>query len=210
MDSRLEAINAVKKDSSFLYAEATMVSREEAAQVACELLQGEIIRWSMECQSPIDSIKACKLSEMADTMVVRRASLYRVFSYINKIRLKATTQPEKRDSTLLNCKTKETLMRKFSLKKDNGVLRKILHARNFFELQEIMEPLKKSGEIVDYGKYASMKNPADCYLIVYDPAGNICAWLDKGADLRRNLKTGKDDSVMNYRGCGAIWFVIKE
>jgi hypothetical protein len=121
-----------------------------------------------------------------------------------------SSSPEKRDSSLLNEKTKETLMRKFALKKDNGVLKKILHAKNFFELREIMEPLKERGDIVDYGKYASMKNPADCYLIVYDPAGNICAWLDKGSDTRRNLKTGKEDTVKNYRGCGAIWFIIKE
>ena len=209
-DSRLEAINAVKKDTAFLYAEATMASKEEAAQVAYELLQGEIIRWSEEKHIPIDSITACRLSEMADTMVTRRATLHRVFCYISKIRIMPSASTEKRDSSLLNDKTKEMLLRKFSFKKDKGVLRKILHARNFFELREIMEPLKESGDIVDYGKYASMKNPKDCYLIVYDPAGNICAWLDKGSDLRRNLKTGKDDSVKNYRGCGAIWFIIKE
>ena len=209
-DSRLEAINAVKKDTAFLYAEATMASKEEAAQVACELLQGEIIRWSEEKRIPIDSITACKLSATADTMVAQRAALHRVFCYINKDRIMPLASPEKRDSSLLNEKTKETLMRKFALKKDNGVLKKILHAKNFFELREIMEPLKERGDIVDYGKYASMKNPADCYLIVYDPAGNICAWLDKGSDTRRNLKTGKEDTVKNYRGCGAIWFIIKE
>ena len=90
------------------------------------------------------------------------------------------------------------------------VLEKIKRARNFFELKDIMEPLKKQGDIIDYGKYATIQNPAECYLIVYDPAGNIKALLGKGEENRQNLKTGKADSISNYRGYGAIWFTIKE
>lgn len=73
-----------------------------------------------------------------------------------------------------------------------------------------MEPLKEKGEITGYGKYATAKDPAICYLVVYDPAGNLVAWLGKGESVRKNLKTGKNDSEKNYRGCGAIWFTIKE
>ena len=90
------------------------------------------------------------------------------------------------------------------------VIEQIKKAKNFFELKQIMEPLKEKGDILDYGKYASAEKPEDCYLVVYDPAGNIKALLGKGEDLRQNLKTGKDDSIKNYRGCGAIWFTIKE
>ena len=73
-----------------------------------------------------------------------------------------------------------------------------------------MQPLKAEGKILDYGKYATAKAPELCYLIVYDPAGNIRALLGKGKDKRKNLKTGKDDNIGNYRGCGAIWFTLKE
>ena len=73
-----------------------------------------------------------------------------------------------------------------------------------------MQPLKENGDIIDYGKFATAEHPELCYLIVYDPAGNICALLGKGEDVRPNLKTGRDDSIKNYRGCGAIWFTLKE
>ena len=66
------------------------------------------------------------------------------------------------------------------------------------------------GDIIDYGKFATAKEPEQCYLIVYDPAGNICALLGKGQRVRQNLKTGHDDSIENYRGCGAIWFTLRE
>ena len=74
----------------------------------------------------------------------------------------------------------------------------------------IIYPLKENGDILDYGKYATAEHPELCYLIVYDPVGNICALLGKGTDVRKNLKTGKDDSIKNYRGCGAIWFTLRE
>lgn len=85
-------------------------------------------------------------------------------------------------------------------------LRQIQSLRSFFDLEKVMKPLKQQGVIADYGKYQTLKNPAEAYLIIYDPAGNIRAVLGQGTDTRPNLKTHADDSLKNYRGCGAIWF----
>ena len=219
MDQRLEDINAVKRDTAYLYAEATMKTQAEAAKVANELLQEEIIRWSTEQLQPIDSISAIQMSLQADTMVMRRAEMFRVFTYIKKEQILLGPQKdekpeiveaiEPKDSTLLTDSARQILFRRFLPPKDHSVLKKILGAKNFFELKDIMEPLKKSGEITAYGKYATIQNPQDCYLIIYDPAGNICALLDKGGDPRKNLKTGKKETIQSYRGCGAIWFTLK-
>lgn len=102
-----------------------------------------------------------------------------------------------------------TLLRNNFLGRKDGVIEQIKKAKNFFELKTIMEPLKKKGYILDYGKYATAKDPENCYLIVYDPAGNIKALLGKGSEERMNLNTGKLDGIENYHGCGAIWFKIK-
>lgn len=216
MDRRLEDINTVKRDTTYLYAEATMKTQADAAKVANELLQEELIRWSAEQQQPIDSLTAIQLSQQADTMVTRRAEMYRVFTYMKKDQIlsgpqkaEMTVTKEPRDSSLLTDSAKQILFRRFLPPRDHGVLKKILGAKNFFELKDIMEPLKKSGEITAYGKYATIQNPQDCYLIIYDPAGNICALLDKGGDPRKNLKTGKKETIQHYRGCGAIWFTLK-
>ena len=98
----------------------------------------------------------------------------------------------------------------FGNRKKSDALMRLKEAKDFFELKEIMQPLKEKGEIIDYGKYATAKNPELCYLIIYDPAGNIKALLGKGKDKRQNLKTGQEDSISNYRGCGAIWFLLNE
>ena len=212
MDSKLEDINAIKKSNEFLYAEATMPTPAGADSTARQMLHEEIIRWTTEeLQEPMDSLSALRLCEEADTMITCRANMFRVFTFIRKNKVSPMFKLQTDEPSLLNDSTKKNLMLRFGNQRkiDNGTLQRIMKARNFFELKEIMEPLKEKGHIIDYGKYATAKNPDECYLIVYDPAGNIKAWLDKGKDPRKNLKTQKPDSISNYRGCGAIWFTIK-
>ena len=210
-DKRLDEINSIKKNLDYLYAEATKKTIEEATLVSRSMLYEEIIRCLHEKQIIIDSMKAMKLSMQADTIMTRRADMYRVFSYIKKNAF--TTYLLPKDSTLVNDSVMIILSHHFLNKNiinNNSIIQKIMKARNFFELREIMKPLKENGEIIDYGKYASAANLKDSYLIIYDQAGNIKAWLGKGDNIRMNLKTRKEDSVKNYHGCGAIWFRIRE
>lgn len=221
-NDRAADIIAIKKSPDFLSAEATMKTANEAMTVARDLLRDEIIRWTTdELKNPMDSVEAQRLSEKADTMTTERVDMMRVFVYIDKASVGAPTpapvpetaiEPEGKN-TLLSDSARQIILQRFSPKKTivrQGVIRKMMRARNFFELKDVMEPLKKSGEITGYGKYATAQNPALCYLIVYDPAGNLVAWLGKGEENRKNLKTGKTESIRDYRGCGAIWFTINE
>ena len=213
MDIKLEDINAIKKISEFLYAEATMPTPNGADSTARQMLHEEIIRWTTEeLQEPADSLSALRLCEEADTMMTCRANMFRVFTYIRKNTVSPMFKLQAEEPSLLDDSTKKNLMRRFGNQKKTGygTLQEIMKARNFFELKAIMEPLKEKGDILDYGKYATIVNPDVCYLIVYDPAGNIKAWLDKGKDPRKNLKTQKPDAISNYRGCGAIWFTLNE
>lgn len=92
---------------------------------------------------------------------------------------------------------------------NNATLEKIKSLKSFTELRGTLVPLKQQGEITAYGKYSTMTEPEESYLIIYDPNGRIRAILSKGDKTRKNLNTGKDDSIKNYRGCGAIWFKLK-
>ena len=229
-DWRLEKINSIKKNKNFLYGEATVSSLELATSLAYEQLQKEVFAWSQN-----DSITIKDINCMADTIMVRIINVYRVFAYVEKSKLLPATADSLQVDTIPVAK--EPLVKKASIKKDSSLItdsvRQVIHkrffgqegkkrqrqndallrikkAKNFFELKEIMLPLKEKGDIIDYGKYATAQHPEQCYLIVYDPAGNICALLGKGKEERQNLKTGKKDSIKNYRGCGAIWFTLRE
>jgi len=260
LDIRQQNINRIKKSKAFLYSDVTMKAQENAVSQAYEQIQVEIINWASErSQKKITNIPVTELNKIVDTIMVRRAEMYRVVAFVRKDKVAATfkewkitlvkeldTDPrqepeetmelsdtiaqenysEKIDSVASmhkrdSLKTEEkkdslvsdkviSLLKNNYLGKKGGVIEQINKAKNFFELKQIMEPLKQKGDILDYGKYATANNPENCYLIVYDPAGNIKALLDKGEKVRKNLKTGKEDSIKNYRGCGAIWFTIKE
>ena len=262
LDKRQTKINSIKKSKEYLYSDITMSSREDANSQAVELLQNEIIAWAKDRaeNKKAEPVSPIEINKLIDTIMVRRANMYRVFAYVKKVKLvplfsewnlvllddkdsddgneieglpeddkkdqayksgdtepkvspepadtiKSQT-PEKKD-TLVN-KDIRTILKNSFWGKKGGVIEQIKKAKNFFELKQIMEPLKEKGDIKAYGKYATAKKPEECYLVVYDPAGNIKALLGKGDKVRQNLKTGKDDSIKNYRGCGAIWFTINE
>lgn len=182
MDENTRRINAIKMDTTFLYADVTMHSQEEAMNRAYELLQKDIMDWAANaCISHLPP-----LTSHLSSIITRRVDKFRVFAYISKDSLLQLSQENKEEA-----------------------IERIKRAKTFFELKNIMEPLKQSGDIADYGKYATMKDPEKCYLIVYDVAGNILALLGKGNDERWNLTADMNDNMSNYRGCGAIWFILK-
>ena len=259
LDIRQQNINRIKKSKAFLYSDVTMKTQEDAVSHAYEQIQVEIMNWASErSKKKLSNISVIELNKIVDTIMVRRAEMYRVVAYVRKSKVAATfkdwqinlvkeldTDPKqeqeepkeqqdtiemtlgseaidsiaiaRNDTTMIHEKKDSLVSKKvLNLLKNNylgrkgGVIEQIRKAKNFFELKQIMEPLKQKGEIIDYGKYDTAKKPEDCYLIVYDPAGNIKAFLGKGEKVRWNLKTGKEDSIKNYRGCGAIWFTINE
>lgn len=225
IDEQLERINTIKKNKDvYLFGDATMATQEEATSLAYEKLQKEVLDWAQRDNVKL-SIKSVKdINQLVDTVMMRRAEMYRVFAYVEKSKLVPvpveTTEKKssavKKDSTLVNDSVKQIIHQKFfgqdgkKKQRTSDALLRLKKAKNFFELKSIMQPLKEKGDIIDYGKFATAQHPELCYLIVYDPAGNICALLGKGEDVRPNLKTGRDDSIKNYRGCGAIWFTLKE
>ena len=252
LDVQLQNINKIKKSKAFLYSDMTMKTCEEATSLAYEQIQMEILSWAKKrSKKNIDSVPSKELNKVVDTIMVRRADMYRVVAYVRKSKLvrvfpnwkltlikeldmddeyedetifeeidtiarvrdsipEANLNPEQLFRPNVSPNDVPRLLRRFNQRNGGGVLRHIMNAKNFFELREIMEPLKEKGDIIGYGKYATADKPEDCYLIVYDPAGNIKAFLGKGKEVRQNLKTGKNDSIKNYHGCGAIWFKIKD
>jgi len=240
LDKRQTQINSIKKSKEYLYSDITMRTPEDATSQALDLLHQEILAWASDrVDKEIDNYPSpVEINKVIDTIMVRRADMYRVFAYVKKFNLiplfnkwdmvlledydtdegnvsedihedEEIIIPEEPKDSVVGEKIRALLKNNF-LGKKGGVIEQIKKAKNFFELKQIMEPLKEKGEITDYGKYATAEKPEDCYLVVYDPAGNIKAILGKGENVRQNLKTGKDDSIKNYRGCGAIWFTINE
>lgn len=212
-DSIVAKINAIKKCSDYLYAEATMKTQQEAEALAFEMLLSEVDNWanSDNCAQK-RSFSKNEIRNLADTIVAQRANMIRVFAYIAKQKLTPDVKkevvkkrPPVKRPNMLNKDIMQLIQKKLVPPPADNVVESIRRAKDFFELKEILPKLKERGLISDFGKYATATEPEKCQLIVYDIAGNIRAFLDKGNEERMNLLTGKPDNINNYRGCGAIW-----
>ena len=108
-DGRLEKINSIKKDSGYLYGEATVSTQEQATTLAYEELQREVYAWLQN-----DSLSVKDINRMADTIMVRIVNVYRVFAYVEKSKLKpGSTLDSTPDSTLFTDSVRQVIQKRF-------------------------------------------------------------------------------------------------
>lgn len=204
----ISRINAIKLDSTYLYGEATLKTQEEASSSAKHLLEISMKEWvERETNSPCRLIFT-SLIQNADSMITTRAKMIRFFTYLRKDSLKSILAREGVRIDKEELKPVTIPVNTPDEQNASSVLDQIKQAESFYQLRRIIEPLSAKGLIKGYGKYATMTQPSKCYLIIYDPDGDIRAVLGKGSSERKNLSTGQPDSEHNYPGCGALWFQL--
>ena len=222
-DGVVDSINHIKRDTTYLYGEATMPTLKSADSLARKELALKVREWMLQQADLTDTteIDDSRLSPYVRVLTNRRADMIRGFAYVRKVDLRQLLNHKDTVQGTIMAKpiedtdsiVKVVNISKFRkpLKRDD-VLKQILKAKNFFELRDTMKTLIKQGAVSNYGKRETCKQPEACYWIVYDRAGNIKAILGKGQSIRKNFKTGRVDSLTNYQGKGyaGIWFQIKE
>ncbi len=85
----------------------------------------------------------------------------------------------------------------------------MLQIHSLDEAEIFVNRLKSDNKMKGYGKYKTMPVNENCYLIVYNPQGEIPAVLKKDGNNHFNLNTRQADSISKYEGCGAIWIQLK-
>ena len=81
--------------------------------------------------------------------------------------------------------------------------------KTYDELAKAVQTGKGNGSITNYARYSKEQAGAEeYYFAVYDRSGNVVALLSPGTT-RVNVMTGENDSLDNYKGCGAIIFKTK-
>ena len=218
-------INKVKRDTMYIYAEATMKDLNEAYNGARAILEMKVGDWVRE-QHPTEGIEVCivKAKEHFIQLETRRGDFYRAFVYVRKSDIMPvadksevtvfevapvvqTNQPQAAPAIILS--------EDAPIEKEAPVLeltseeKQMKQVRSFYEVEPYIKGLKSKDKLIAYGKYATMPENEDCHLFVYDKQGNISALLRKTGEIQYNLNTLKEDNVKNYKNCGAIWFQLK-
>jgi len=209
-DDMMSKINAVKMDSTYLYGEATLKTLVEASSSAKQNLLLSIMEWIEKDSDNTFRLILAPLIQNADSMITKRAEMIRFFTYVPKDYIKAKLLREGIKAANTSPKPDTININTDGSQTQATVLKQMIGIKSFFQLKDVIEPLAAKGIISSYGKYATMTQPSESYLIVYDPQGDIRAFLGKGTSSRKNLITGIDDSEHNYSGCGAIWFQLNK
>ena len=218
-------INKVKRDTMYIYAEATMKDINEAYNGARAILEMKVGDW-VRTQHPQEGIEVCivKAKEHFIQLETRRGDFYRAFVYVSKNDIMpvadksevtvfevapAVSPNDVRPTPAIIVEEEAPVEEKAPVLELTPEERQMKMVRSFYEVEPFIKGLKSKGKLSSYGKYATMPANEDCHLFVYDKQGNISALLRKVGDKQYNLNTLKEDNVKNYKNCGAIWFQLK-
>lgn len=197
-------INKIKKSTQYIYAESTASTEADARHYAEEKLYERINAWVATQKKMNKSLNlvVSNRKELWTTLSMPRGNnMFRSFIYIKK----SDITPTENAVVIANNNrpaVDETLQSALP-----EVVKTIAACGQYSVMAEKMKELKAQGKIKNYDRYASLDNPDNYYLVIYNREGKVVAVLTPGAE-RRNVKTNQVDGVKNYSGCGAIGFEI--
>lgn len=209
-DEIKKKINSIKKDSQYLYAEATAPTEDEAHDIAEEILYDEINEWAATKKKLQNSANLAVNNKQSlwTTISLPRGNMYRSFIYVKK-------------SDILPVENSEVIGNASAVSDAGGDMQSAVEeiwpeavtalagCTEYADLAAKIKQMKAEGKLKSYARYAQLDNPDACYLAIYNKEGKVLAILSPGGE-RRNVATGRPDGVGNYSGCGAIGFMVNE
>ena len=208
-----KTINSIKKNSQYIYAEATAATQQDAKDLAEEILYEEINSYvaSKKKMRINPKIVINNRKELVSSLALPRGNMFRSFIYVKKSDVLAVENSEMIGNKTSNGETAaatttpvvSTVTPVYA-----DEVKQVMACSTFDEVKNLMTKLKSEGKIRHFGGYASLEDPDPYYLAIYNRQYQIVAVLTPGPN-RTNTKTGEEDQVTNYKGCGAVGFVLK-
>ena len=164
-------INRVKRDTMYIYAEATMKDLNEAYNGARAILEMKVGDW-VRNQHPNEGIEVCivKAKEHFVQLETRRGDFYRAFVYVRKtdimpvadksevtvFEVAPVVQPNQIEAAPAIIVEEEPIEVEESpvleLTSEEKQMRQI---RSFYEVEPYIKGLESKGKVNKYGKYAT-------------------------------------------------------
>lgn len=211
-----KSIAQIKKSSSYIYADVTAPTAEEARQAAEEALYAKINEWAAtkkKLQGAENFLINNKRTDF-QTLSTTRGNMYQAVVYVKKTDIQKadnadiienTNSAPAADGVLPSSKVEEI----GSQSVYPAIVKKIAMLKTYGELAKAVQTGKGNGSITSYARYSKEQTGTEeYYFAVYDRSGNFVALLSPGST-RVNVMTGETDSLDNYKGCGAIIFKTK-
>lgn len=214
VDEKKREINAIKKNSDYIYAEATMADQQAAIDLAKEILYQNVNEWVAKQKkfASASNLITVNTNYSVEDMTLPRGNWYRAFMYVKKSDIIPAG-----NVSVMKIAQKESEMKKDvsmvptvkSASSEDIVKNQLLECRNTGQLSTLLKNLKAEGKVSDYRKLNDLASPETYIIAIFSKEGVIRAILSEGA-VRTNLKTGRPDQISNYKGNGAIGIKIKK
>ena len=232
--SNIQEINAIKRNKSYIYAEATLATEKEASDLAQELLVKYIEDYLEE-----DSLKKSYPNYVVKDIVgkreklsMKRGEMIRVFLYVNKEdiipakNLMTLQKEESKQRPEKNLQKKSMATRKENNTKTEppsemsksttttsnqpSVVTELLKALTAKDALATLDRLKSEYKVKRYGSYEECKNISTAYWLILSDNNKVCAILGKGQDERIDYVTNTYSSLKAYSGKSAVWFTLND
>ena len=214
VDEKKKEINSIKKNSDYIYAEATMADQQAAVDLAKEILYQNVNEWVAKQKKFANSSNVITVNTnySVEDMTLPRGNWFRAFMYVKKsdiipagnVTVMSLPQsgPKVENKQVEPMEVKPTTL-------DEALKSQLLECTNTGQLSTLLKNLKAEGKVVDYQKLNSIIHPNDYIVVIFSKEGVIQAVLSDGVE-RTNLKTGLSDKIANYKGNGAIGIKVKK
>lgn len=211
-------ITSVKRSpDSYVFAEATCKTPEEAQAVAEELFYqnvNEYVASQKKLKGASDIVINDAKSLKNEVSMPRGTNMYRVFIYVKKNEIMAMNNPVIIQPTPAGADTPDTTSPESAAGADEGrqipeCVKELSTVKTVGELNTVLKRMKQNGSVAAYDKYNNLSVKSEWYLVIYDATGTVRAVLTDGAE-RVNVATGQADSVKNYPKHAAIGVKVKK
>lgn len=214
VEEKKKEINAIKKNSDYIYAEATMADQQAAIDLAKEILYQNVNEWVAKQKkfAGASNVITVNTNYSVEDMTLPRGNWFRAFMYVKKtdiipagnvaVMKVARTEPDAEKAAPVEPAAKQE-------SPEDIIKKQLLECENTGQMSTLLKNLKAEGKIADFQKLNTITSPEEYVIAIFSKEGVIRAILSEGAE-RTNLNTGQPDQISNYKGNGAIGIKIKK
>lgn len=223
-------MNSIKRNTQYLYAEATMATAAEAYDVANDLLLIQIKEYADSKKAFRDKdILIRDIQGQQDSLQIRRGDMVKVFLYVKKsnilnvenVTLVENASATKKEETANAVKIennieavtqvgREATVADPSLKLtaawQQAVVDQLLSCGGYSEARSLLTRLKAEFKIKKTGPMETCKNPAEVFLLVGKDSAVVTV-LGPGSTSRTDFRSLCKTSD-NYNGYDKVWFTF--
>lgn len=219
--SEKKLITKVKRSpETYIYAEATCKTLEEAQAVAEEMFYqnvNEYVAQQKKLRQASEVVINDPKAQKSEVSMPRGTNMYRCFIYVkkkdiigvnNSVVIENTSQSKVEKAEEQPKSTTPATPKASAAPHFPKAASELAGITTVAEINDALKRMYASGLVTAYDKYKNLQAKEEWYLILYNAQGKIGAILSDGAT-RYNVASGKEDSIKNYPQHAALGVKFK-